>query len=354
MGKLFTCFTLVILLVSVSCTATNLGTDPTAVRATPEAVSQLLVSANPDSTFTPTPFQPVGATVTATPTSTPIPTPAPTVEPTKTEVVEIPTPVHVDPKLPAGVTSFLILGSDFRPPAGFRTDVIQLVIINGDKGTLSIVSFPRDLYVTIPGWMDQRINTAFPHGGFGLMADTLQYNFGIRPKYYVLTNFDGFKGIVNSLGGVKVDVGAFLSDKCDLPQQVNSRCTVYPGKITMDGSTALWYVRSRHTTNDIDRGRRVQEVLYGLFNKLMSKDAVTRLPELYQSYRSSVETNMSVEDILPLLPLASQVMNDSSRIHRYTIGAGQVYDYVTSGGAMVLLPNFAAINQTLTRAINGE
>ncbi|MBE0695799.1 MAG: LCP family protein, partial [Anaerolineaceae bacterium] len=251
-----------------------------------------------------------------------------------------------------GTINLLVMGSDWRPSSGYRTDVIMLVSIHGNDGTVSVVSFPRDLYVTIPGWMEQRINTAFPHGGFSMLADTLEYNFGVRPDYYVLTNFSGFTGIIDSLGGVNVNIEQYLMDKCDLPQAVNTYCEVYPGPKHMNGPMALWYVRSRHSSSDFDRLRRAQEVLYGLFKRLMSLDAVSHLPDLYNSYRSSVATNMIVDDMAPLLSIANNIFNDSARVKRYTIGPGYVYPYVTESGAQVLLPNYDAIRQLIRDVIS--
>jgi LCP family protein required for cell wall assembly len=349
MTKPLVCLTLILLLVSLACGLPY----STTLRPTPEAVSQvvsqLLVTAGPNSTATSTPFQPIGPTATDLPTATALPTNTP--EPTSVEAPDVPTPIRVDQNLPEGVVNLLVLGNDFRPSAGFRTDIILLVSINTGTGSVSIVSFPRDLYVDIPGWGTNRINTAFPHGGFSMMADTLQYNFGVRPTYYVMTNFQGFVGIVNSLGGINVNVSTYLRDKCDLPQAVNTYCEVGPGTVAMDGATALWYVRSRHSSSDFERGRRAQEVLYAIFTKLMSLDAITRLPELYSAYQSSVETNLSLDVIPPLLPVASQVMGDASRIHRYTIGPGQVTPFTTSGGAQVLLPNYNAIMAIINEAV---
>jgi polyisoprenyl-teichoic acid--peptidoglycan teichoic acid transferase len=339
---------LLLILVSVACGLPAYA----APQPTPKAVSQLVMTAGPDSTATPTPFQPVGPTATFDYTATPLPTNTP--EPTSADAPGMPTPIRVNPKLPEGLVTLVVLGNDYRPSSGYRTDVIQYVAINTGKGTISVVSFPRDLYVTIPGWGTNRINTAFPHGGFSMMADTFEYNFGVRPTYYVMTNFQGFTSIVNSLGGINVNVGSYLSDKCDLPQAVRTYCTVNPGTMRMDGATALWYVRSRHTTSDFDRGRRAQEVLYGLFAKLMSLNAITRLPELYAAYQRSVETNIGVDAMTPLLPVASQVIGDSSRIRRFTIGPGQVSNYTTSEGAAVLLPNYAAITDILNQALSDQ
>lgn len=343
---------LVIILVSMACSL-PIYADPVP-SPSPKAVSQINVTAAPEAIATLTPFQPIGPTTvpSKTPTQIPLtPTPTATVDPEMAGIPNAPTPIRINQKLPAGTVNLLVMGNDFRPGGGYRTDVIMLVSINTGKGTVSVVSFPRDLYVTIPGWTTQRINTAFPHGGFALMADTMEYNFGVRPKYYIMTNFQGFVGIINSLGGINVNAGQRLSDSCDLPQSVRGYCTINPGVVSMDGATALWYVRSRHSSSDFDRTRRAQEVLYGIFSKLMSANAITRLPELYANYQRSVETNLGVQDIAPLLPIASKVIGDSSLVHRYAIGPGQVTNFITSEGAMVLLPNYDAINSIIAQAV---
>jgi LCP family protein required for cell wall assembly len=344
-------FALIFVIISCACSAPFLvntfvpGNNAQGV--SPRAVAQLITTADPNATATPTPFQPLGPTATPRATRTPSPT-----EIAEDPVItDMPTPIRVTQTMPKGTTNFVVLGNDLRPGGGFRTDVMMLVSINGSKGTVSVISFPRDLYVTIPGWMTQRINTAFARGGFPMLADTLEYNFGVRPTFYVMTNFQGFTGIVNSMGGITVNAGSYLSDTCDIPQSVGGRCTVYAGPVSMDGDMALWYVRSRHTSSDFDRTRRAQEVLYAMFVKTMSRDAISRLPDLYAAYGSSVDTNIGVDDIVPLLPVASQVLTDSSRVKRFAVGPQHVYNYVTEEGAMVLLPNYAAITQLLHEAI---
>ena len=115
-------------------------------------------------------------------------------------------PVQQGGPLPDGVVNILVLGSDARPGGGFRTDVIMLVSINRNNSTVSVVSFPRDLYVNIPGWMTNRINTAMQVGGFYTMQAHLPDQFRGAPDYYVMTNFNGFKGIIDSMDGIDVKV----------------------------------------------------------------------------------------------------------------------------------------------------
>jgi polyisoprenyl-teichoic acid--peptidoglycan teichoic acid transferase len=319
-----------------------------AVQAQVEPVFQpvsLLVTADPNATATATPFQPIAPTTTRIITNTPTPVPitaTPTLTPTPTEI-----------PLPEGVTNIMLLGTDWRPASGGRADVVMLISINAIKGTVSIVSFPRDLYVTMPGWGQDRINTAKAYGGFPLLQSTMEYNFRVRPTHYISTNMEGFIKIIDTLGGINIYASQYLSDRCDVPQAENGNCTITPGRHHMDGETALWYVRSRMTTSDFDRTRRAQEVILGIFNKLLSMNAVTRAPELYRQFNNSVETNMTLEDMLPLLPVVAK-LNEPDSIKRYAIGPYEAWDYRTETGARVLLPNYDAIWPIIMEAVYSQ
>jgi len=255
---------------------------------------------------------------------------------------------------PENIIKILLLGSDWRPYSGYRTDVIMLLVLDPSTGGASIVSFPRDLYVFIPGIGQQRINTSQEFGDFALTVQTFQYNFGISPDYYVLTNFQGFVGIVDSLGGINVEASHGLTDTCDLPQEVNGYCSAGPGTVTMDGATALWYVRSRYSTSDFDRTRRAQEVILAMFKKLMSLNAVARMPELYQQYINSVDTNRSLDAGIKLAAMAPGLLSNPDKIHRYAIGRNEVWGYTTETGAQVLIPNMDAIGPILYEALRPQ
>ena len=247
--------------------------------------------------------------------------------------VDIPAPLGDLPH-PDDQVNILLLGSDQRPDDwGFRTDTIQLLTINPHESTVKLTSFPRDLYVYIPGYTVQRINTAFGWGGFEALATTMEYNFGVKPDYYVLTNFWSFVDVIDSLGGVTVQIERNL---CDHRDGMGEYC-VYAGPTWMDGETALWYVRSRYSTSDIDRGRRQQEVLEALFDKLISLDGLQRASDLYNIYKQNVTTNLSLNVLLRFLPIASRVAG-GNEIARQSIGEDQAYDWITSSGAMVLVP----------------
>jgi anionic cell wall polymer biosynthesis LytR-Cps2A-Psr (LCP) family protein len=167
-----------------------------------------------------------------------------------------------------------------------------------------------------------------------------------------MTNFNGFVSIVDNVGGINVNAALNLTDKCDLPQaSYDGYCSAGPGVVSMNGSTALWYVRSRYSSSDFDRTRRGQEVIQALLVKLLSLNAVSRIPDLYNIYQSSVETNINLETVISLAPMAP-ILVEKDAISRYYIGPQQVSSYtVPESGAAVLLPNQAAIEAVLREAL---
>mgnify|MGYP000885201933 CR=1 FL=1 len=245
----------------------------------------------------------------------------------------------------------LLLGSDQRgDDRSYRTDVIVLVRLDPAKGTASAVSFPRDLWVEPPTLYPMKINMIQAIGGFDAMAAMFETNFGVRPDYYVLTNFSGFTHLIDSLGGIDVHIGQPLTDSCDLPQAQGGICHVDEGVLPMDGATALWYARSRASTSDYDRLRRAQEVVQAVFVRMMSLDALTRLPEYYEIISQDVETNMTLGDIAPLAPFAVRLFQDPARIRRFVINEEQAYPSWSWDGMWILVPDPGAVRALLAEA----
>jgi len=316
-----------------------------------------LFEAPPDATATPTPFQPIPPTAAYLPTEIPTETPIPTeiLNPTETPILVQTLPTDTGPvgeiQAPKGNENILLLGSDMRSWWGkgslFRTDTIILAMLNPEQGTVSLVSFPRDLFVQIPGYGQDRINTAWGRGGFKKLAATLDYNFGVKVDHYVLIEFSDFKRVIDSLGGLDVEVGERLSD-----YYRGRPILLKPGMKTMNADMVLWYVRSRKTSNDFARNRRQQEVLQAVVNKFLSMDAIKRAPDFYNLYKSAVKTDLGLLDMLPYLPLAAQ-LGDGGRVKNYFVGPGKVTPYVTPGGAQVLLPQKDKIMKLLQKAMVG-
>jgi LCP family protein required for cell wall assembly len=319
-------------------------------------LSQNLLFVPVNATTTPTPFQPIPPTPTYLPTATEIP-PTPVPPTSEPEISNFPGPSQytgyaIPPPVgrisqPKGQINILLLGSDQRlGSGGFRTDTILLLTINPAENKVNLTSFPRDLYVYIPGWTMQRINTAFAHGDFETMAITFEYNLGVRPDHYILINFWSFVEVINSLGGIDVQVSQDLSEYTgrgwfNIPAGVNH----------MDGDTALYYSRSRMSSNDFDRNRRQQEVLTAIIDKLISVYTISKVPELFKIYSENVTTDLRLLDVLPLVPMAAKFKN-SSNIQRFYVGRGQVSNWITPGGAMVLLPNRDSVLDVMHQALN--
>ncbi len=320
-------------------------------------------------TPTPTPFKTASATETPTPTQTPTPTATytptvthtPTATPTPVDPwenfagpsepssTEIPRPVRPI-EFPDGTLNVVLLGSDQRPyTAGLRTDTIMIVSLNPSAGTATVLSIPRDLYVYVPGARMDRVNTSWGWGGAERVKQTLLYNFGVQVDRFVLVNFWGFMDIVDTLGGIDVEVTGYLTDECG-----GTWYRFAPGTYHMDGWTALCYVRMRKTTGDFDRLRRQQEVMLAIFRKVVSLGGLSKVPDLYEVYRGMVETDVALGDALPLVPLAVDVVADSAALRQFAIERSMVDPWRTPGGAAVLLPNREAMQILLEEAFGEE
>jgi len=296
-----------------------------------------------DAAPSPTPFQPENGGVSPPPTETGNQNPG-----------QEPTPTQRTLQKPEGQVNILLLGSDARPSdGGFRTDIIVWVSLNPTGEFVSAISFPRDLFVRIPGQGENRINVAFPRGGFDLLADTFELNFGIRPDHYVMVDFNGFTRVINNLGGINVQVSQNLSDSCATWVNSSGWCSVGPGQVHMTGDLALWYARSRYSTNDVDRARRAQEVIEAIYRRLMSFDIIGHVPDLYQSYLNHVETDLNLGQVLPLLPLANKIQENGD-IRNYVVGFDHAYSWVTLQGAQVLVPDYEAIQDLMIEALQME
>jgi hypothetical protein len=118
----------------------------------------------------------------------------------------------------------------------------------------------------------------------------------------------------------------------------------------MNGDLALWYARSRKKSSDFDRGRRSQDVLRALYARALQTDAISKIPQLYNDFISSVITDLTLPDLLKLSPMALHLKN--ADIRSYYIGKEDVSGWMTPGGASVLLPNGPAIQSLIQQALS--
>ena len=257
----------------------------------------------------------------------------------------VPPPMGLLPK-PDDQINIIILGNDFRPRKGARTDVIMLLSLNPGAGTASLISFPRAMYVYAPGWTMMPLHTVQPRGGYDLLFETFRYNFGVRLDRYINISMKNFEAVVDSIGGIDVEVAEYLSD----PTYAGGKFSVEPGLVHMNGRMARWYARSRMTSSDFARAPRQQALMKAVFIKLMRIDAQSRVPELYTKYLNNVVTDLTLSDLLLFIPLAGRLL-DTSRVSQYAINLDHVSAWTTPvDGAYVFLPDREAILALLLKA----
>ena len=158
-----------------------------------------------------------------------------------------------------------------------------------------------------------------------LIKQTIYDSLGIPIQFYVRVDFDGFTRLIDAMGGVDIDV------ECPLPD-----IELTPGRHHMDGEDALLYARSRISTNDFDRNRRQRKLLMALWQQGLTADMIPRIPALWKAMAGTFETDLPLDEVVTLALKGLRVRPNT--IFSESIGPWQVENWVTPGGADVLLP----------------
>lgn len=298
------------------------------------------------------------------PTATSLPTverlAVPTTRPTSPPFPRVRTPVPLPPPTPAPTPepqwargdrfTVMVLGIDRRDDEPTRADTVMLFHIDLTQHRVRGLSIPRDLVVSIPGYGQDRINVAYtygevdrlPGGGVGLTRRVIEENFGVQVDHYVVIDFACFRGAIDAVGGVEVDVPVEIYDD-QYPTDDYGVKTVHflPGRQRLDGERALEYVRTRHQDSDFGRIARQQQVLLALRSAVANP---ARVPDLIRGalqYCSHMSTDLGIQDMIGLALRARDF--DSRDIYFETIGPDLVRRYITPAGADVLLGRWEAI-----------
>jgi LCP family protein required for cell wall assembly len=197
-----------------------------------------------------------------------------------------------------GPLNVLVLGVDKRPPggkeaqvSGVRTDTIMLVQVVPETGEIKLLSVPRDLLVEIEPGVEDRINAAYTYGGIEQTVSALQGYTNVPIERYAIVDFEGFKHVINAMGGVEIDV----------EDEVPPKYGIKDGLQTLNGAQALYYVRWRGTTRgDLTRIQHQQRLIAALRSKALGWDTVTKLPEIARVMNRNFETNLGFEEALSL------------------------------------------------------
>jgi LCP family protein required for cell wall assembly len=253
------------------------------------------------------------------------------------------TPVPIDSRL-----NILLMGCDKGDLQQklWRTDTMIVLAVDPQRGMVGALSIPRDLWVDIPGFEADRINTVdalgerapYPGGGSALVKRTLEENLGIQIDHYVRVDFQGFIQAIDALGGISVDVDCPIEDRFPDPDSPTGfyDMAIMTGTQQMDGELALRFARSRYGKGDFDRSRRQMKVLLAVRDRALQLNALPSLPVLWLDLQSSIQTDLDLPLILSLAQMATEIQPDDIR--------GSVLDYsltenwTTPKGYQVLLP----------------
>jgi LCP family protein required for cell wall assembly len=193
----------------------------------------------------------------------------------------------------SGSLNYVLLGSDSRDPeneGNGRSDTMMLVHLNAKRDKAYVISFPRDMYVNVPGYGRNKINAAFAFGGPPLVVRTLEDLTGVRMDHVVLIDFEGFIKLTEDLRGVTVtNKTAFNAGGYHYPK----------GKITIAGEEALWFVRERKQLpgGDLDRAENQRNVIKAIVDKGLSARMISD-PGAFVKFIGDVAKHLTVDNDL--------------------------------------------------------
>ena len=229
----------------------------------------------------------------------------------------------------------LVIGNDARSgnPDNSRADAIHIAGINTKTMKGGILNFPRDSWVSIPGAGSAKMNEAVYRGGPQLLATTLENLTGIRIDYWVMVGFEGFRGIVDDIGGVQYKIPQPVYDP------TGSGAKLDPGKQWLGPLNALAFVRTRHSfaNGDIDRTTNQAKFLLAMLRELRADvgKAPARLMDWMATTKKWAKLNVSNEELFRLAVLTSQVKpgdigNVTVPVSLGSVGAASVV-FISSG-----------------------
>lgn len=247
---------------------------------------------------------------------------------------------------PPPPTNILLVGMDSRGNEGAlaRTDSIMVVNVNGRTLTVNVLSIPRGLFVNVPDYGSQMINTVSflgeldePGTGMGLLITTIEQDFGIKIDGYIRMDFAGFRSMIDALGGVEIYVERVLEDY-DFPTEDYGTISVHfdSGWQTMDGERALIYARTRHSDDDYRRAERQQQVVSAFVKKAINP---LYWAGIMNALGQSVETNLPLWNFAQIAPTA---LLSRGRFNQLVINR----DYIVPG-AKGPLPDYDKIEPFL-------
>jgi LCP family protein required for cell wall assembly len=265
-----------------------------------------------------------------------------------------------------GVVNILLCGeekigeSKYGGKSRGRTDCMILATMNKKEKSLKLTSIMRDLYVKIPGYNNNKLNASYNIGGMPLLQETIEINFGIKIDGYILIDFDGFKDVIDLLGGVNIeltqDEAKYLNRNNYIAEKKYRN--VVAGKNNMNGTQALGYARVRYVTagnglrDDYGRNYRQRAVLMQLYERLKNASA-TDIISLIPKVLKLVTTNISKTQ---LIQYAADVLTlNAETIETYHLPVEGTYKNARINNMAVLyITDIGALRATFREYVFGD
>ncbi|MFA1821417.1 LCP family protein [Virgibacillus oceani] len=208
----------------------------------------------------------------------------------------------VDPQVDN--VSILIMGVDANDHRDntetARTDALMVATLNEEDKSVNLVSIPRDSYVHIPevGYED-KINHAHFYGGPSATRETVENLLDIPIDYWVRVNFHAFVDVVDALDGITAEVPYEFTESNSMDQR--DAIHLLEGEQELDGEEALALARTRKLDNDIERGKRQQDIIEAMVEKTASVSSILKFDDIIDAVGSNMATNMSFSEMKSFL-----------------------------------------------------
>jgi LCP family protein required for cell wall assembly len=240
-----------------------------------------------------------------------------------------------------GVLTLIVGGLDTRLPGEpENTDVLKIARVDVPNRTVRVISFPRDLYLEIPGFGADKITRAYDFGtkannnsfkeGANTVRATIEHNFGISVDGVVMTTFGGFEKLVDAFDGVDVNNPYDIVDNEYPTIDYGYKSIYYPaGPLHLNGAQALEFTRTRHQDGDEGRVMRQELVIRGLLERAKDPEVAPNLDEMILTHRKAVRTDLGKSKQLALALAAPDFTNDG--VVFTTINSFIYADYAPNG-----------------------
>lgn len=215
------------------------------------------------------------------------------------------------------IMNFLLLGVDERKDDIGRSDTIIILSVNMAKQRIGLISVPRDSRVDLGKYGEDKINHAYAYGGVNLVKNTIEKELNLKIDDYVVFNFDSFKNIINTIGGVDLTVEKDMYYRDDYDGDNGFIINLTAGYQHLDGDKAIQYVRYRDEEGDIGRVHRQQNFLSAVTDKMTNPSTIIKLPLIAREFIASTKTSISFSTVTKLF----NYLKDGQK---YTISSAMV------------------------------